>query len=346
MSYFAQSALTIVCVGIAVGSLSGCGGKTDLPKAQSSKLPVIPVQVRNVQIKTQAMTEDVMGTVRAKTRATLEAKVSGRIDKLPVLLGQRVKRGDLIAHLDAVEIAARLDQATASLEQAERDEERAASLFQQQTVTRAEYDAAEARYRMAKGETSAAKAMMDYVEIHAPFDGVVTKKWVEAGDFAAPGKPLIAIEDPAALQLDANVPEAVSSHLQLDARLAVRVDGVAEDLIGIISEIAPQADSLSRTLQVKLDLPQIPGLVSGRFARLILPIGEEPSLRVPASAIVERGQLEMVFVVANQRAQMRLVKTGKRFGNEIEVLAGLDAADPVVVDGASQLADGQSVSTR
>jgi hypothetical protein len=75
-------------------------------------------------------------------------------------------------------------------------------------------------------------------------------------------------------------------------------------------------------------------------------VGESASLRVPASAVVQRGQLEIAFVAANQHAQLRLVKTGKHFGNEVEVLAGLEAGDVVIEDGAAQLVDGQPVEAK
>ena len=302
--------------------------------------------MQTVESKPQTTTEEVVGTVRAKLHATLEAKLSGRITTLPVVLGQSVKAGELIARLDAAEIAARLDQAESSLQQAGRDWKRIAALFEQQAVTRAEYDAAEARHRLARGAVEEAKAMMGYAEVVAPFNGVVTRKWVDVGDLAAPGKPLISIEDPSALQLEADVPQAIASHVQREARLAARVDGVSGELAGTVSEIAPAADSVSRTLRVKLDLPQKPGLMPGQFARLLVPVGEGNSLRVPASAVVQRGQLEIVFIVVNQRAQMRLVKTGKRIGDTLEILSGLDAGDPAVVDGAAQLADGQSVQEK
>jgi len=184
------------------------------------------------------------------------------------------------------------------------------------------------------------------VEVLAPFDGVVTKKWADVGDLAAPGKPLLAIEDPSALQLEADVPDAEASFVKQDARLEVRVDGVEGELIGTVSEISPAADPLSRTFRVKLDLPEKLGLKSGQFARLAVPIGEGDSLRLPASAVVQRGQLEILFVVTNRRAQMHLVKTGKRLGHEMEILSGLDPGEAVVIEGAAQLTDGQPVEAQ
>ena len=281
--------------------------------------------------------------MRAKLQATLEAKLSGRIEKLTVVTGQRVKAGELIARLDAPEVNARLEQAEASRDQAERDWRRVEALFGQQAATRAEYDAAQSRNQMAKAAAAEAKAMMSYIEILAPFDGVVTRKWADVGDLAAPGKPLLALEDPSALQLEADVPQALAAYVERNARLAVRVDGVRGELTGTVSEIAPGADPVSRTVRIKVDLLGQPGLSSGQFARLVVPIGRRDSLRVPVSAVVRRGQLEIVFVVVNQRAQLHLTKTSQRVGEEMEILSGLHAGDAVVVEGADQLRDGQPV---
>ncbi len=325
---------------------AGCGAKPEALKENSSNLPIARVRVQAVENKSRTMTEEVAGTVRAKFHAMLEAKLSGRIAQLPVVLGQRVKAGELVVRLDAAEINARLEQAEAAQEQTERDWKRALALFEQQAVTRAEYDAAQSQNRFAQGAAAEARAMMSYVAIVAPFDGVITKKWADVGDFAAPGKPLVAIEDPSALQLEADVPQAIASHVQREARFAVHVDGVSGDLTGTVGEIGPAADPITRTFRIKVDLPAQPGLSAGQFARLLVPVGERSSLRVPESAVVVRGQLEMVFVVANQQAQLHLVKTGRRIDDEMEILSGLHAGDTVVVEGAAQLSDGQRVEPK
>jgi RND family efflux transporter MFP subunit len=336
------------CAGTALALLTiflpGCGSKREASKDSGSGIPAARVLVRTAESKVRTMTEEVVGTVRAKLHVTVEAKLNGRIEKMAVGLGDKVSEGQLIAQLDAGEVAARLDQAEASLDQAERDWKRISGLFEHQGVTRSEYDAAQARLRISKGSVAEARARMGYVQIVAPFAGVVAKKWADVGDLAVPGKPLVEIEDLSGLQLDADVPEAIAGRIGRDAQLEIRVDSVAGPVMGRVAEIAPSADSLSRTLRVKLDLPPTPGLMPGQFARLILPIGESSSLRVPASAVLRRGQLEIVFVAADQRARLRLVKTGRLIDDDVEILSGLDAGDAVVVTNVAQLTDGQAVT--
>lgn len=334
------------CALIALIILVGCGKSHESRPTAAPAMPTERVQARKVESRQQTITEEVVGTVRAKSHATIEAKVSGRIDKLPIVLGQKVTAGQLLAHLDAAEITARLGQARAGFEQAERDWKRVSSLFEGQAATRSEYDTSDARLRMAKAAMAETQAMMDYVEVSAPFDGVVARKWVEVGDLASPGKPLIEIEDCSALVLEADVPEAIASRIGQGARMVARVDTRSEELAATVSEISPAVDPASRTFRVKLDLSPAAGLLSGQFARLLVPVGESGGLYVPAPALVERGQLEILFVVADQRARMRLVKTGKRLGNEVEILSGLDAGDTVVTEGASRLADGQPTEVK
>lgn len=326
--------------------LAGCSSKKESPAHHAASLPTVAVRAQPAQSKPHVLTEEVVGTVRAKLQATLEAKVSGRLTYLPVAVGQRVKKGEVVARLDAGELNARLEQAEASLDLAERDGKRIISLFDQQAVARADFDAAQARIRLARGQAAEARAMMSYIEVVSPFDGVVTRKPAEVGDLATPGKPLLAVEDPSALQLEADLPQAIAAQVQAQARLNIRLDGTTNEITGTVSEIAPVADPLSRTLRVKVDLPPQPGLSSGHFARLLVPVGTATTLRVPNTAVVTRGQLEMVFVATNGQARLVLVRTGRSFGAEREILSGLQANETVVVDGAPALVDGQPVEVK
>lgn len=333
-----------VIAGVAL--TSGCGksshGSHDSQPAGS--LPAIEVRVQTAEAKSRLANEEVVGTVRARVRATVAAKLSGRIEEMPVVLGQAVKAGQLVARLDAAEIKARLEQAQATVQQAERDWNRARALLEQQAFTRAEAESAESRWQVAKAAVAEAQAALRNAEVLAPFDGVVTRKLADAGDLAQPGKPLVELENPADLELEAAVPEAIFNRLQAGAAVTVRA-GNAEHR-GKVREIAPGSDAVSRTSIVKVELPDAAGLRPGQFARLLVPVGETTSLRVPSEAVLQRGQLELAFVVENNAAALHLVKTGQRVGAEIEVLSGLASGDKVVVEGVARLQDGQPVTVK
>lgn len=321
-----------------------CKGKQE-PHAPTS-LPATTVRARVVESKKRLATEDVVGTVRARLRSVIEAKVSGKVDQLPVVPGQQVKTGELLAHIDAREVQARLDQAVAVRQQAEADLKRAASLLAQKILAQSEFDSAQAKSLVAQASVTEAETLLGYTKVVAPFDGIITRKHADVGDLAAPGKPLLEMEDSQTLRLEADVPEAVVSKVSLGDKLVVRIAAIETDLEGTVSEIAPAADPVSRTFLVKLDLPTKAGLRAGQFGRVAMPIGEVPGLRVPVSSIITRGQMEIVFVAADSHATLRLVKTGKRIDDEIEIISGLRPGEKVVTEGAMDLTDGQPVSPK
>jgi RND family efflux transporter MFP subunit len=302
--------------------------------------------VQTVESRQRVATEEVVGTVRAKLHSIIEAKISGRIEKMLVVPGQNVKTGELLVQLDAREVQAQLDQSLALRQQAQNDLKRATDLIQQKILSQSEYDNAQSKFRVTDAAATEAETMLGYTKVTAPFGGVITRKYADVGDLASPGKPLLEMEDARDLRLEADVPEAVIGHLALGDKLEVRVSGVTNELDGVISEIAPSADPNSRTFLVKLDLPPTPGLRAGQFGRAAMPVGETSALRAPASAVVQRGQMELVFVVVNGHAQLRIVKTGKRIGDEVELVSGVDAGEQVVMDGAGTLVDGQPLTIK
>ena len=304
------------------------------------------VRVQTVESRRRVATEEVVGTVRAKLRSVIEAKVSGKIDRMLAVPGQNVQAGELLAELDAREVQARLDQALAVRQQAESDLKRHTALLEQKILSQAEYDSVRSRFRVADASAKESETMLGYTKVTAPFAGVVTRKHADVGDLASPGRPLLEMEDARRLRLEADVAEAVISRLVLGDKLRVRVAGVGQDLEAVVSEIAPAADPNSRTFLVKCDLPSVAGLRAGQFGRAAMPVGETSALRVTVSAVVQRGQMELIFVVVDGRAQMRIVKTGKRIGDEVELVSGVEAGEKVVTEGAAGLMDGQRVEVK
>jgi membrane fusion protein (multidrug efflux system) len=331
----------LLCVALLA---AGCSRHKEPPGARH--MPAATVRVEVVEAKPRIATEEVVATVRSKLQAAVEAKVSGRVDRMLAVPGEHVKQGDLLAEIDARELKAKLDQALAVREQTASDLKRSTELLEKKAIAQSDFDATQSRARVAEAAVMEAKTMLDYSKITAPFDGVITRKLADVGDLAIPGRPLVEMEDPTALRLEADVPDALVGNLKLGQKLRVQIAQQRGDLEGVVSEIAPASDPASRTSLVKLDLPAVPGLRTGQFGHVSVPVGETTALRVPVSAVVQRGQMEIVFVVADQRAHLRLVKTGRRVGDEIELISGVDAGETVVVDGAGTLVDGQPVNVQ
>jgi RND family efflux transporter MFP subunit len=337
--------LSFLLLGIVAFS-TGCGKKHEPQAGVGETLPPAIVRVQRIESVKQPAVEEVVGTVQPKLQAVIEAKVSGRITRLAVTLGQPVKQGDLLVELAAQEIQAKLDQANATLRQAELDFNRTANLRKQDAATQAEFDAAQARYNVAKAVASEVEALSGYSKVLAPFDGVVARKLADEGDLAMPGKPLLELEGRAGLRLVADVPSLLSGRVLPAAKLAVRVETLLDPLTGTLAEVSPGADPASRTVLMKVDLPETAGLRAGQFGRLAVPVGEAAFLFVPAPSLVRRGQLEILFVAADGKAQMRLVRSGKQTEQGIEILAGLAPGETVVVEGAANLRDGQPLQTQ
>lgn len=317
------------------------------PAGPAVALPSVEVRVGGVAAGRHQAVEEVVGTVRARRRAVIEAKVSGRIVVLTAVPGRPVRAGEVLLEVEAREIGARIEQARAVLEQAERELVRFTTLLKQEAVTRAEYDGVESRQRVAKAALLEAETLGSYTRVTAPFDGVVVRKLADVGDLAAPGRGLLEIEDPASVRLEADVPLQLVDRVKLGDRLTVTVVGTAERTMeAVVSEIEPTADSASRTFRMKLDLPPESGARAGAFGRVSVPVAEAEVLRVPAAAVQVRGQMEVAFVVSEDRARLRLVKTGKRSGTEVEVVSGLMVGERVVVAGGEKLLDGQPLVVR
>lgn len=337
---------SIACVLLAALTVSSCHKKPATSPTGEPGAPPAAVRLTSATVVPHQATEEVVGTVRSKLRAVIAAKVSGRVQQFLADPGQLVKTGDLLAELDVQEIRSKLEQAKAVLDQAQRDLARQEQLITNRATSQQEVDAAAARVKVATAGLTEAETMFGYARVTAPFDGVITRKLADLGDLAMPGKPLLEIESPAMLRFEADLPESILDRVALGAKLTVTIPSLPQPLVGVVSEISPVADAGSRTFPVKLDLPKEADLRPGQFGRVAVPVAEAKLLLVPAAAVLKRGQMEAVFVVRDNRARLRLVKTGKVLATQTEILSGLEPGDQVVTDQAAKLTDGQPVTAQ
>jgi RND family efflux transporter MFP subunit len=201
-----------------------------------------------------------------------------------------------------------------------------------------------AKIAQADADLKHAQVALSYATLVAPRAGVVTTRSAEVGMMAIPGTPLLTL-DSEDYVLEATLRESDAAKVRIGQRGKVRIDALQQTLSGMVSEILPARLSLSRTMTVKMSLPATSGLRSGLYGKSQFVVGQRTGLLVPATALVERGQLQSVFIVdAHQRGHMRLVTTGKTINDGVEILSGVDAGERVVVHGADALADGMRVA--
>ncbi|MCS7008758.1 MAG: efflux RND transporter periplasmic adaptor subunit [Chthoniobacterales bacterium] len=321
--------------------LVGCSPSGDIHSKSEESLPAIQVQLLTLEPDPATSIEEVPGTIRPVESAILSSKVSGTITEVEADPGRVVKKGDVLAQIDDREIRARLESARASLEQAQRDFNRFQQLYQDRIITTQEFEIAQTRLRSAMAAEAEARTLLGYTTITSPFDGVVTRRFIQRGDLAVPGRPLVEVENPGRLRLEAQVPESLIPSMGIGQTIEVRVDAARVILPGRISEIAPASDPASRTTLVKIDLPENPALRSGQFGRAQVPTDSEPTLRIPTSALLTRGQLDFVYVNNSGKASLRIVRTGRRSGDFVEILAGLSAGEQILAKIPPEILQGQ-----
>lgn len=203
------------------------------------------------------------------------------------------------------------------------------------------------RIAQAKGQADAAKAMLSYTKVTAPFAGVVTEKKADAGSMAVPGMPLLVLEDTRRYRLEAAVPEAHLSRLSVGSKVEVVLDAApGKPLPATVSEIVPAVDPASRTFVAKADVSGS-GLRTGMYGRLRFSTGKETVLAVPQRAVSRAGGFDGVFVVnPDNVVRLVIVKTGRQMGDRIEILSGIDPGVRVAVSPVDRLSDGARVEIR
>jgi membrane fusion protein, multidrug efflux system len=201
-----------------------------------------------------------------------------------------------------------------------------------------------ARIESARAEIASVQVMRGYARITAPFAGIVTVKHTDVGGLAAPGAPLLTLEDQRRYWLEATVPESQVNGLKRGQSLRVTIETAGVSGAAQVSEIFPAADPATRTITVRLDLPASARLRSGLFGRVWIPAGRRQAIQVAREAVVERGQLQGVYVVGQDGiARFRLIRTGALRQGGLEILSGLSTGEQVVLRGAERVTDGARI---
>jgi len=283
-------------------------------------------------------------------QATVSAQIAGQLTQLLVDAGDRVRRGQLLARIDTREVdaqvasaGAQVAQAEASLAQAQLEYDRTKSLVAQGFLSQSALDKASADLKTTRAALDAARAGTaqaatgrSFAELRAPIDGVVTRRLMEPGELATPGRGVVEIHDPATLRAVGTIPQFVLPRTARVDRAEVDLPSVQRRLKATHVTMLPAADPRLLSTQIRADLPaDAPaGIIPGTAAKVLVPIGRSQKLVVPAAAVVRRSELTAVYVLGDGGArQLRQVRVGNRVSDDaVEVLAGLSAGERVALD--------------
>lgn len=339
---------TSAALALALG-LAACSGQPETTTAPA--LPALATVTVHAQVGGATRAWD--GVVEAVQQADLAAQTSGRITTVAVDVNDRVKAGDVLLRLTAVEQQAGADAARAQVRaaeanavEAEANYARFVALAGKQYVSRLQLDQAKAARDAAVAARDAARAQLaqagqqaGYTVVRAPFAGIVSARRVEPGEAVAPGQPLLSLYAPGALRLEVQVPQSDAEAIRAAPKATVQVDGGAPVAAAQVI-VFPAADPLSHSIGVRVVLPALAQPVApGVTAKVVLPAagGDAANPRIPRAALVQRGEVSGVYVIDGQRLALRQLRLGQTFGDQVEVLSGLKDGDVIATDPVAAL---------
>lgn len=339
-----------------------CG--SEHKKQVSETIPPISVKVRSVQADNNTPFVTASGKIQAVNSANLSTRMMGFVNNIYVKVGDNVKKGQLLISINNSDLQAKRSQvnanitkATAAFKNAEKDYNRFKNLFAENSASQKEMDDMTAHYEMAKAGLEAAKQMKNevnaqfaYVNIRAPFNGIVTNKFIEVGDMANPGVPLIAVETPNKFEVTAMVAESDITEIKSGTKVTVSIKSLGKEINGKVTELSTSAKNTGGQYLVKVKLDKTDAkLLSGMFATVQFPIEKKATtvstILIPTNAIVKNGGLKGVYTVSDQgTALLRWLRLGKTYGDKIEVLSGLNSTEKYIVTANGKLFNGAKVT--
>lgn len=341
------SALLIAGLSASALVLGACGGDT---KTEDKNVAAAPLRQSGATLTltdtTITTAFDASGVAEPMQQAMVSTKLMGTVIAVRVHEGDMVSAGQVLAEIDARDLTAKAAQVSASIADAEAMHKEASAhaarftaLYNDSAATKAQYDAAmtglaraEAGLRAAKAGAGELDAVRSYATVRAPFSGIVTMRHADPGTFAAPGMPLVTVQDASSLRLSVSAPSNAVRDLKRGAKLTATIDGqpVTATVEGIVPANAGNLFTVNAVVSNRDG-----ALRAGSAASLALPLGTTSGIVVPVSAIVRDGDLVGVIVRANGVDDRRWVRLGTTTSTHVEVVGGLKAGETIVIPGAA-----------
>jgi RND family efflux transporter MFP subunit len=301
------------------------------------------------------------GTLKADEEVAVSSEVDGIVRKIKVEEGSPVDMGTLLVEINEIDYMldwkrsdAALKQAEANLANAKAEYQRKESLYQEELITKQQFDDISTRVKLAEADLNRAKATLETskeklsrTKIYSPLHGAVKEKKVSVGDYVRNGSPLLQLIKINPLKLNFTISEKDTSSLKKGQEVVFTVDAFpGKEFKGKVSLLYPNVEERTRTLQAEAMVPNANHVLKpGYFARIqIFTQAARDVVVVPITALLYDGPTIRVFVVNGNKAQERIIKTGNKYGEYVEILEGLKEKEQVVVVGQNNLSEGVKVN--
>lgn len=327
------------------GGLAGCGKEKSKAGGRSVSATFT---VETVEVKTQPFEQTLFatGTLRPNEVVQLQSERSGILKAIHFAEGQPVKKGEVLAELDDTELGAELARAEAQLQLNRAQEERQRNLLKTRGISEADYDQSQANLNIAIAARDLVKAQMEKTRIRAPFDGVAGLRLVSVGAYLSPGTAICSFQDISKLKLDFSLPERYLPFIAEGQTVRFQITGRSDRYEAAITALEPAVDVATRSLTVRaIAANEGKSLYPGAFAELTVTLEKIPeAILIPSIALIPGLKNQTVFVHRGGAVEERLVQTGLRTADSVQILEGLKPGEELVVSGVLQLRDGAKVN--
>jgi RND family efflux transporter MFP subunit len=339
------STLTYVLFISALLTLQACGGE-EMGENTEDEIPVIPVEVSNVSRGNISAYYSNTATLDAEQEATIVSKVRGIIEELYVEEGDRVQAGQMIARIEDDQYQIEADRAKATLDRLNNDYRRNKELFERELIAAEVFQNSQYEYESQKATYDLAMLNLEHTSVRSPISGVISRRFVKAGNMIGTDQRLYRVTDFNPLQAILHIPEHEMSKIREDQRVELLVDAIpGETFVGRVERISPVVDSESGTFKATIYVDETrEKLRPGMFARVkIVYDTRENAQMIPKSAVITEDLAQSVYVIRDSLAFRKTIQTGYTNGTNVEVVDGLGDEEIVVTIGQTSLRDSSKV---
>lgn len=338
--------------------IASCGDRQKETKTKNSPLEVTTIKPE--QASTTSF--ETSGTVVAENNATIKTRLGGFVNKIFVGIGDQVSKGQLLISINSAELQAKLTQATSGITAAQvaydiakKDKERYEKLLKQQSISQKEFENITLQFQAAASQLTVAKEMAmevksnwSYLQIRAPFSGVITAKHIQEGDLASPGLPLLGIEGVTNYEVRTQIPSDKINSVKVHDEVNIHIKDLNKTFKGKVAEMSPSSLNNASVFEAKVRFSESnEALKSGLFTTVSFETASDNTsskIYIPRNTLIQQGGLTGVYILSNDTAFLRWIRIGQSHGDMLEVLSGISSNDEIIVPSA-QIENGTHVTT-